>query len=187
MISPADVTACLVTRGDADLTPILESLPYDEVIVWDNSRRGDWKCAGRYMAAAEAKHEIVYFQDDDVIFRDHEELLAAYEPGKIAAVWAHGRTPDGYEDVALVGAGAISDRELPQAALERYLSRFAYDDGFLYEADFIVGCLTPHIHLHLPFEIRDLAYNGRRLADQPWQRELKLKITNQARWVRDNT
>ena len=44
MLDPAEVTACLVTRGDVDMQPILETLlPYNEVIVWDNSERPESK------------------------------------------------------------------------------------------------------------------------------------------------
>jgi hypothetical protein len=187
VITAADVTACLVTRGDTDLSPILETLPYGEIVVWDNSKRANLKVYGRYAAIAEASNPVIYFQDDDCIFRHHDELLAAYKSGVLVANWGHGSNPDGYDDLAIFPGGAILDRGLPAAAFDRYLKHFPRNDGFLYEADFIFGCLTPHEHLHLPFEIRDLAYNGKRLADEPWQRELKLKITNQARWVRDNT
>lgn len=184
MVDSTAVTACLVTRGDVDLTPIIETLPYDEVIVWDNSVRDDWKCAGRYKALLEAKNEVIYFQDDDVIFRHHTRLLEAYEHGRITAIWAHGQTPDGYDDLALVGAGALVSRSLPWRALNRYLDHWPDDDGFRYEADFIVGALTPFKHLVLPFEIREVAYNGRRLADEPWQRNLKRTITDRARALR---
>lgn len=179
-----DVTACIVTRGDVDLQPILDTLPYRHVVVWDNSRRPDFKCAGRYAAIQHAHTDLIYFQDDDIIFRHHQELLDEYEPGLLVANWAHGDTPDGYQDVALVGAGALVNRHLPFRALSLYLATFRRDDGFFYEADFIVGTLTPHKHVRLPFEIRDVAYNGRRLADQPWQRDLKRTITDRARQLR---
>ena len=53
-VSPAKVSACLVTRGDQPemLERIIETLPYDEVIVWDNSQRQDFKIYGRFMAMA---------------------------------------------------------------------------------------------------------------------------------------
>lgn len=58
--SHTDVVACIVTRGDVDLTPILDSLIFEDVVVWDNSIRPDWKCAGRYLAALEARSLWVY-------------------------------------------------------------------------------------------------------------------------------
>jgi len=186
-VDPRDVTACLVTRGDVDLDPILDTLPYGALIVWDNSRRGeDMKVYGRYAAALEAATPVVYFQDDDVVFRDHEALLAAHQPGRLTSVWAHGRAPCGFDDVALVGAGALVDRDIVVRAFACYLEHFSSDAEFLYEADFVFGCLAPHTQVRLPFEIRAAAYNGRRLADQPWQRETKMRVTNRARWVRDH-
>ncbi len=186
-LTAADVAACLVTRGDCDLAPILDTLPYGEVIVWNNADRDeDLKVYGRYAAIAETTKPVIYLQDDDCVFSHHDELLAAYRPGVLVANWGHGDDPCGYDDLAIFPGGALVDRDLPQTTFGRYLEHFPRDDGFLYEADFIFGCLTPHEHVRLPFEIRDLAYNGKRLADEPWQRELKMKITNQARWVRDH-
>lgn len=193
MIGLADVTACLVTRGDQPemMKRIRASLAFDRVIVWDNSVAPDMKCAGRYYAALNAETKAVYFQDDDVIVpeRTQLELVAAHEPGVMIANWGHGENPDGYEDLPLVCGGAIVDRDLPWQALNRYLDHFPLDDGFKYEADFIAGVLYPKFeHLYLPFEIEmPVAQHPSRLCNQPWQRDLKLRITNQARWVRDNT
>lgn len=182
-----EITACLVTRGDVDLTPILETLPYGEVIVWDNAGRlFDYKTYGRYAALLEAQHEVVYFQDDDVVFRAHDALLAAYEPGMTTAVYAHGTTEAGYGDLPLVGAGALAHRSQLLDAINVYGGHFPLDEDFYYDCDFAIGVLVPFKHVRLPFEIRDIAYNGRRLADEPWQRETKLRVCNRARWIRDH-
>jgi len=187
VIDASQVTACLVTRGDVDMQPILDTLPYGEVIVWDNSQREfDLKVYGRYMAMSEASNPVVYFQDDDCIVRHHDELLAAYRPGVLVATWGHGDTPAGYEDCAIFPGGALVDRDLPGHAFARYLSYWPNDEGFLYDCDFVFGCLTPHEQVRWPFEIRDIAYNGKRLADEPWQAATKLRVANQARWVRDH-
>lgn len=185
-LTPDRVTACLVTRGDVDMQPILDSLIFPDVVVWNNAERPDFKCAGRYAAIQHARNNTIYFQDDDVIVpaETQQALLDDYEDGLLVANWAHGDTPDGYDDVALVGAGALVNRHLPLRALSQYLATFRKDDGFLYEADFIVGTLTPHKHVRLPFQIRDIAYNGKRLADEPWQRNLKREITDRARQIR---
>ena len=194
MIGQADVTACLVTRGDqpAAMSRILDSLIFENVIVWNNAERDeDMKCAGRYGAVREATTRAVYFQDDDVIVpaETQRALLAAYEPGVMVANWGHGSNPDGYDDLPLVCGGAIVDRELPWAALGRYLVEFPYDDAFLYEADFVAGVLYPEFrHLTLPFEIDlAIAQHPSRLVNQPWQRDLKLAITKRARLIRDDS
>lgn len=189
MLRASDVTACLVTRGDVDMQPIIDSLIFDKVIVWDNSVASDRKTAGRYWATVEATTPVVYYQDDDVIVPPTTQLalLAAYEPGVPTAVYAHGATPGGYDDLPLVGAGALVDQEMPWRALNRYLDFHPADDGFLYEADFIAGVLYPAFkHLHLPFEIQlDVAQHPSRLCNQSWQEDLKFTVTERARAIRD--
>lgn len=186
-----NVTAVLVTRGDQDaaVERIVESLLFDHVVVWDNSIRADRKTAGRYFALNEVDAEVVYFQDDDVIVpaETQRRLIEAYMPGVVIANYAHGKTPDGYDDVPLVGAGAILDASLPWEALGRYLEHYPLDDEFLFEADYVAGVLYRDFrHLFLPFEV-DLAIATapERLCNQPWQTDLKRKITDRARAVRD--
>lgn len=192
MISASDVTACLVTRGDQPkmLGRILESLIFDRVVVWDNSKEArDWRCAGRYAAAELAPTTIVFFQDDDVLVpaETQQALVDAYEPGVMVANWAHGDDPDGYDDLPLVGCGAIADRSLPLAAVARYEAEWPLDDDFAYEADFVVGALYPAFrHVRLPFEVvLEVAQHPSRLCNQPWQRDLKRRMTDRARSIRD--
>lgn len=191
MLETSDVTACLVTRGDQPeaMARIIDSLIFDTVVVWDNSVREDWKCAGRYAATKLAKSRAVYYQDDDVIVprSTQRELLDSYKPGVMTAVWGHGTNPDGYEDLPLVCGGAIVDRELPWKALNRYLEHYRDDDGFRYEADFIAGVLYEEFqHLWLSFEIDlAIAQHPSRLCNQPWQRDLKFDMTQRARAIRD--
>ncbi len=185
-ITADQVTACLVTRGDVDLEPILDTLPYPNVIVWGADRE-ELHVYGRYAAMREAATRVVYTQDDDCLFRDHHALLDAYQPGVLAAVYGHGPTPCGFGDIALVHGGALMDTGLAEAAFTRYLDRFPYDEEFEREADMISGCLAPHIQVTLPYEIRmDVATRPNRMCNQPWQREMKLRVTNRARWVRDH-
>jgi hypothetical protein len=80
-MSPDDVCAVIVTRGNVDLGPILATLPYSEIRVWNDRWRGSQGCYGRYLAAWDTRKPFVYYQDDDLIFTAHDELLALYEPG----------------------------------------------------------------------------------------------------------
>lgn len=191
MLTVHDVTACLVTRGDQPgmIKRIRESLIFDNMIVWDNSRRQDCKTAGRYYATLQAKTGAVYYQDDDVIVPQttQEKLMGAYEPGVPAVVYAHGETPGGYSDLPLVGAGAIVDKQLPWQALNRYLEDWPVDEGFYYDCDFIAGALYPLFkQVRLPFEIvLPVAQDPSRLCNQPWQDELKQTVTERARMIRD--
>jgi hypothetical protein len=118
-----EVTFCLVTRGNVDITEILDSIPkgWDRV-VYDNSMEiHDLKVAGRYEAIQRAMTDVVYVQDDDCVLPPEslKALAAAYEPGMLTAnmpepFQAH------YSDSSLVGFGAIFDRSLPFDVFERY-------------------------------------------------------------------
>lgn len=188
---PEDVTAVLVTRGDQEefVERIVASLIFEDVVVWDNSKREDRKAAGRYFALLDGTQSVVYFQDDDVLVPESTQraLLDEYEPGVVVTNWAHGENPDGFEDVAFVGAGAILDADIPWIGLDRYLEQFPFDDDFLYEADYIAGVLYPSFrYVHLPFEIElRIAQGPERLCNQWFQPDLKRRITERARSIRD--
>ena len=61
------VTAVLVTRGDVDLEPIVSTLIFDRLIVWNNAAVGveDMGAYGRYAALDHVETSHVYYQDDD--------------------------------------------------------------------------------------------------------------------------
>jgi hypothetical protein len=103
------------------------------------------------------------------------------------ANWGHGDTSDGYDDLPLVGGGAVVDRNLCWEAIRRYEEMWPLDDAFRYEADFVVGVLYPAFrHVRLPFHIdMRIAQSPERLCNQPFQRELKFEITERARAIRD--
>jgi hypothetical protein len=167
---------------------ILDNLIFDNVVVWDNSRMPDWKVAGRYMATLQADTDLVYWQDDDVIVpaETQEELCGEYA-WPIVANWFHGDEPAGYDDLPLVGGGAVASSTAMWDAVDRYAARWPLDDAFCYEADFVVGVLYPrfkHVQLHAEI-VYDVAQHPSRLVNQPWQRELKFQITNRARRIRD--
>jgi hypothetical protein len=181
----------LVTRGDQPemMERIEWSLIFDDVVVWDNSVREDRKTAGRYWALLEETRDVVWFQDDDVIvpLETQRRLCQEYMPGVALANYGHGENPDGYEDLPLVCGGAILDADLPWSAANRYLEHWPLDDDFLYYCDFAIGVLYEDFrHLYLPFEIDMLiAQHPSRLCNQPWAKDMKQRVTQQARQVRD--
>ena len=186
------VSACLVTRGDQpeQLERIIGTLPYDEVIVWDN-KPVDLLCAGRYAAMESAKHDVVYFQDDDTLFHHHDKLMAAFEYGRITAVYGHGDNDGGYGDLPLVCGGALVDRNTVRDAVWKY-NPLPLDVGWtrdeLAYADFAVGVLAPFRHVHLPFQINyPIAQHTSRLVNQPWAADAKARVTQRARMIRDTT
>lgn len=104
-----NVSAIIVTRGNVDLKPVLNSLPWEwEIIVWDNSYgyvkrqppggrdwntwtsigRGpnapDLSVYGRYAAIQYASHDLIYVQDDDVIVSDPQAIVDHW-------LWVRGR------------------------------------------------------------------------------------------------
>lgn len=164
MITAADVTAIIPTRGDVDLTKILDRLPYDEVIV---TERTDVGCFSRYLAITQAKHDTIYFQDDDLVFTEHDKLLAAHNHHLLT----HGEDPThcsvftsnmpspwweeqyARKDMALVGAGSLVPRDLPWAAFGHYLAVYPRDELFHNYCDMVHGVLTPYNRLNLGYRI----------------------------------
>lgn len=91
------VTAVIVTRGNVELDPILETIPEMwETIVWDNSRgvarvapsgrmnwfnvpARDFSVYGRYAALEWTQTDLIYVQDDDVIVSDPQAIVATWE------------------------------------------------------------------------------------------------------------
>lgn len=184
-LTPKDVSAIIVTRGNVDLEPIVDSLPYDDIVVWDNSDPTipDYKVFGRYAALTLAKNSVIYFQDDDIIFREHDKLLIEYEPGKIVSnmdqAWIEGA---GYGDfLGMVGAGSLCDIDLPDRVFGEYFKHYEWDKDMLYECDFCFGTLAPFKRVDLGYEVRPFADDQDRLYQQSWQMEKKWAMINRCR------
>lgn len=170
MITAKDVTAIIVTRGDYPLDDIIATLPYEHLIVWNNSEKPyNASCYGRYLAMEQITTPVAYHQDDDLLFTAHDELLSAYEPGKLVASmpspWFE-RTHYDVFDQVLPGAGSLMDKDLHHAAIDSYLKRWPADKLFLNYVDQIVGMLTPHTRLDLGYEILPRAYAQDRICQQ---------------------
>jgi hypothetical protein len=184
-----NVSAVVVTRGDVDLAPIVETIPADyDLVVWNNSERPfDARIFGRYLAALEARGDVVYFQDDDIIFTEHAALREAWEPGVLVAnmddAWIRA---GGYEDVRLLGAGSLAEPYVLWDAISSYLSVFPLDEAFLYEVDFVVGVLAPSVRVDLGYELRrEIVWRETQLSMQEWQFALKSEFMRRAREIRD--
>ena len=135
-----NVSCVIPTRGDIDLTPILDTLPFDDVVIWDNSQRYDLGIYGRYAAIAEAKHDVIVTQDDDLIVTCWDDILKAYEPGVLTCNY-----PEPW-DVPWVARGAIFDRHLPQQAFRRYRQHYPRDRFFTHKAcDAVFALLTDSV------------------------------------------
>lgn len=129
-----DVSAVIVTRGDVDLQPVLDSLPFTEIVIWDNSRRDDLKVYGRYAAIDETTRPYIYTQDDDAIV-PAEQLLERYQGGLLVNVPPL--------EKPWLAWGAIFEVGQPELAFATYLNTHQADDEFLRWADVVFATLTP--------------------------------------------
>jgi hypothetical protein len=182
-----DITAIIVTRGNVDLAPILETLPYPDVVVWDNSlREYDYKIFGRYAAIPEALNPVIYYQDDDVIFTEHDALLAEWNGGVVANMdqaWLEGA---GYLDTPLLmlGAGSLVPAGLPAKVFAHYFRSHPWDDDLLVEADFAFGCIAPGKRVQLPYTAREFSDAPDRLYQQEGQTSRKWDMIARATLLR---
>jgi hypothetical protein len=191
MITVTDVSAVLVTRGDTDLTRILASIAeagITDVVIWNNAQRHDLKTFGRYQALPEAKNDVVFFQDDDIVLPASTilGLIDAYEPGVIVANmspgWVAGRD---LHDSVFVGAGAVLDRDIPDQSLGMYDQLFERDELFYLYPETIITIPWRIKRVDLPLEVLPWGYAPNRMAKQPWFEERLAESIARGRKVRD--
>lgn len=170
-VTAADVSAVLVTRGDVDVDPILQSWLHagiQDAVVWDNSQTTDLAVYGRYAAIEHARQPVILVQDDDAILPPESiaALVAGYQPGVVTANMPARFRHGFYRDHCLVGFGAIFDRTLPQHAFNRFLARYypqfeqpgleVTDDQVWWRrtCDIVFTALTERVLVDLPYEDR---------------------------------
>lgn len=158
------VSACVVTRGDVDLSPVLESLllaGIEETIVWDNSRTDqDLAVYGRYAAIDHARGDLIYVQDDDCVLPPSsiEEIVwqsdsGSAEYGRLVCNMPANFRHAFYERHALVGFGACFHRDAPERAFAR-LHEYGspLGDFFHRTCDIVFTSLTPYAMVDVPYE-----------------------------------
>lgn len=165
MTSKLDVDAVLVTRGTRNIELVHESLRgFGKIAVWNNSIHPNLKIFGRYVAASTmTQSPLVYVQDDDCILDDggFEALMSAWRPGLIALNFPAGNRRNyvnAHHGIALVGFGAIFERQLIGKAFSRYLAKFPMDDLFLRECDRAFTALNAWAAVDAPK--RDMPWAG---------------------------
>lgn len=195
MVNHGQVSAVLVTRGDVDTFPIQRSLLFEDVVVWNNAKADDDLIVyGRYAAIEDARHKVIYVQDDDCLLPEESirALLRAYEPGKIVCNMpepfrAH------YSDSALVGFGAVFDRDLPAQAFKRFRESehagwpwgVAFMEHFYRCCDVVVTTLTPTVWIDVPYENMPYATGPDRMYRQAAHVGERQRMLALARKVRD--
>jgi hypothetical protein len=194
-LRPDQVSAVIITKGNVDLTPVLDSLIFDDVVVWDNSVDGDQKTFARALAVKRAKHRVIYSQDDDIVHTEYNQrsILHEYQRGVLTGCmweeWSDGAREqgieDGYDDLVFAGSGSVYDSDIPAAAALRYLAHYPFDEFFLLWADTIIGILAPTRQLDIRFESLEHAEAPDRMCNLPNAVELKTEAIRRARAVRD--
>jgi hypothetical protein len=196
-----NVSAVIVTRGDHDLSEILDSLPRDwQKVVWDNSKRDDLSVYGRYAAIEECEHEAIFVQDDDCVLAPDtpHALLAAYKSEHLVANMPQRFRDTGfYDDHCLLGFGAIFHRDLPEQAFTRF-ALSSHRNGciawgaegvdrswFDRTADVVFTALTPRILLDLPYRDLPWATDPSRMYRQPSHVGERARMLELCRQVRD--
>lgn len=182
------ISACLVTRGDVDLTPILWSLPPQwEAIIWNNRFEDeDLAVYGRYAAISRARFDRIYVQDDDCVLPRESlfALAAEYEPGVLTANMPQ-EFRRNYPDSCLLGFGSIFDRSLPQQAFARYQAAYpgVPNEDKRLRCDVIFTALTPRKLVDLPVEILAYAYGDDRMFKTRGHAEERERVLEAARKV----
>lgn len=138
-VAYSDVSAVLVTRGDIDLTPVLNSLPFADVIVWNNTERENLSCYGRFAGIAEAKHDLIYVQDDDVLV-PIPAIVRAFDP-ETDGVFAN---KPAAEEWRFLGLGALFHRDLIADCFTRYIDLYGFDADFCRVSDVIFAYQHPY-------------------------------------------
>lgn len=179
-----NVAGVVVTRGNVDLTAILESFTeagLHEFVVWDNSRRpDDLGVYGRYAAIHECESPVIYVQDDDCLI-DVARVVAAYEPGRLVANMPMCRWRD-YPDSTLVGWGAVFDRILPAVAWMWLTDEMA--DGFHRTCDVAFTALTPRTIIDVGFQHLPWAEGSDRMFRQRGHKQERDRMLELCRRVR---
>jgi hypothetical protein len=195
-----NVSAVIVTRGDVDLAPCFAPFAaagITDLVVWNNATaEGDLAVYGRYEAIGSATGDAILVQDDDVVLDvdSVHALTAAYVPGYVVCNMPRRfRDTGSYDDSALVGFGAIFDRDLPARAFGRMLDSGvlpAYDprtleEFFNRECDTVFTMLTPRALVDLPYTDREFASAPDRLWRQPEHAAERERMRRLVRQVRD--
>lgn len=194
-MNPAEVSAVIVTRGDVDLAPVLDSLIFDDVIVWDNSVEMNMMTYGRVLGATRTKHSVIYSQDDDIVHTAESQraIVAAYEEGTLVGCmwpeWSAGAKrqgiENGYDDLVFPGSGSVADFWLWSDCVEEYLAEWPLDDFFKLWSDTIIGVLAPTKHLDIRFGELPHADNENRMSHLEDAVALKTEAIRRARQIRD--
>ncbi len=183
-----DVCAVLVTKGDVDLQPVIDSLIWDTYVVWDNSRMPNLKVFGRHAAVCLTDKPIIYFQDDDAIVSpEAQEALLQRFDGDLVVNMPGGHN-EHFPHLKLLGWGSICPRDFPARAHEK-VRRFGWDlssDDFLrLGCDIAVSVLSPSRRFDLGHQERPFSHTGDRIHRSEGYQDLKRRLYDECAAMRE--
>lgn len=186
------VSACLLSyKRPGNMQKIVDSLHkftfISEIIIWNNQTGYPLKlkgekvrvinasensiCYGRFLCAKQAKNEFVYFQDDDAIVGNVQELFQAFLKDTHTLTYGlapkHFKIRDKYvfpqAEMALLGWGSFIRKDW-LGVLDQYLDNEAdeYDYIFCREADKIFTLLLGRKHQPVLAKLHLLAFDSTR-------------------------
>lgn len=182
-------TAALVTTGrTTSFEVVLASLTgaFEQVVVWDNSRRQNILVLGRYHVLAEARFPVTYTQDDDCLV-DVDAVMAGYDPAAVTVNMPAAWRPAYPDGIALVGFGAVFLRDQVRCAFDRYQKAgFPLDELFQRECDRVFTGLNTIKLLDVPFTHMLAATGEDRMYREPRHQGDLLEIRRRIHFARES-
>jgi hypothetical protein len=181
-MSMEKITAVLITREREYPKIVLERIDtgfFDEIIIKTECP----SVYGRYLAAKEAKNNLIFVQDDDC-FVNYQRLFKHYN-GQIT----HTITPEHMKfysklDCTLVGWGAYFTKDMIDNAFEDYIAKYGEDKYLLREADRIFTYFNrPFNTILQPHE--NLIQTGDKMSLQPEHYDSMYKALEQCKAMED--
>ena len=173
MIEYEKISCCLITKGATYPKEILDHIsqfPFGEILILTHSDSPFRK----HELFAKAKHDVIYYQDDDAIC-PIPELVEAYEPNIITLAMKEGHYQAHLNNKATMGLGwgTVFDKHL-LGVLKRYTDEYGEDEVYRRETERIFTNLCyPQKRLILPITDLPSAYAEDRLWRQPIHNDYK--------------
>lgn len=165
-----NASAVLITKEKKYPQDVLDSLKeFDEIIVKTESP----SIYQRYLLAGQARHDIIYVQDDDCL-TDYRALWEHYDGRLTNAMTEHHKGYYRGAGITLVGWGCYFPKQMLNS-LDKYIGRWGVDSLLLREADRAFTYLNqPHNEIIMPHV--DLRQEGRMSHERTHYASMRLML-----------
>src|SRR5882672_3124212 len=137
-----------------EITDSITDAGIEDIVIWDNSKRENLSCYGRYAGIAEARNEYIFHQDDDLV-SNIPALLETYDPVRDRwAIVANNRID---EEWPLTAMGVLFHRDLAYC-FDTYIDLYGFDDDFLRVCDVVFAYQHPYRRVVVGY--RDLPWHS---------------------------